>query len=430
MLEQRNITKNNLLESPITGWMIPNKENKAIFDLNHNNPMPSYQKANKQGTAIPGTYVKFPTTTDLPATDRIFDKTTGRQRVIAVRRGATSIWQDDQTKEEISLPVERILFKTSGKLIVDFYDNQMWEFMALTNMNGSNPNRSTEKNPKFFFVDENKQFNKIIEEINLKTEVESYCLTAPFNEVLLMAWGLGVNTDRGENAVRVHMHSMVGADPKMFQARLKNPDTKKRAYMMKAISMNIIAVQDLSIRWGNSNALIYTAPAGTDAVESFITLRTDEANNTFEVIKEFVLAQETPVTTLVTEKKNDSRVQMTWKGEDTPAAQVPQQPFQQTVHTENTPLTAPAAPGVTTQTITPEFLTEIKEAMSLRVILTVPNRINGSYAEKQWAVEAGKTIHTEVGMWFLANPDRLAEMRGLVASAKVRKEAEKAAGKA
>lgn len=384
----------------ISTW-IPLRKETVLFQTTNFNPFPTvfYIGANGKPT---GEKVHFPASKSFVAMDSIRDVKTGRNRVIAFRKNQSSIYQDEQSQavqdNPSKFPAEQIEFNQRGQLVVSsLQEAQLLEFLSLSNYCGNNPGRNPKEKVIYNYVEEGKIHNDLIQRENdidklkqwIMGKVDGGAYVTPFESVKVVAISLGMSANQEESSLRWSLWLAAKSDPKRFENILLSPDTKRKYWMRLALQRNIIQVTaNNSIKWINGQT-ICDCPQGKDAVEYFVSLKTESAETAYSAIREYTEsaapADENVIVNTIVPSKEEVLGSATKEV------------------LENTNVTYPE-----------ELVTLIKSAMKAGVIDAHLNRKYAKYispvtGEHEW--KGSTNVSNKIYAFFTVHPEELDELK-------------------
>lgn len=276
---------------PLSEFNKSKLKNTITFILNHQNPNPSMMRvAGNTSLSMTGTPVQFPNHFGLPNECQIFEN--GNQRIIRYAIGEKSIYKDEQSDDtKVPKKKQKIEF-INGILNVKKYETQLLEFMRKCEWNGSNTNRTGDK--QIFFYEYNPQAGAkdLVARESAKMKAKHWCFNADWIDLKSYAMVLSVDVDRDPEEVKWEMSILADRDPATFMEGLKNKSTQRKYIILEAIQLKVI-VEDKRqglIKWVNGNT-ISQAPTGKDAVDHLVGLTFNNADGEllYEAIKDAVL---------------------------------------------------------------------------------------------------------------------------------------------
>lgn len=244
-------------------------EKSFLFELMSPNLLSSYQDAKtKQPTKA------FPASYALKLEVEVFDREANppRRRIMRLVKGETSIWADEQSKDEKVPKAVTYLDFIDGKRLIAGDDTLMLKFLMKDPRNSSNPERDKKVNAQFKLVDMAKGLEEEIQKDMRLTEIKQWCYTGPWHEVAAYARVLNRPTDRDPSQVRADMVRHAIADPERFYSGMKNPLALRKHYVITAMEMDVLELDphSNSIMWKGSGTRLITAPLGAPAIDFFV----------------------------------------------------------------------------------------------------------------------------------------------------------------
>lgn len=153
-------------------------------------------------------------------------------------------------------------------------DREIHEFMALSNYNGSNPNRDTSKPIHFYCVDENKNSEVERKVRNFKREALNVAADLSADEVRTYIAAIGKDDNRPLELLRNELERIADLDPSGFLDLVNNKQSTMRAMIQRSLLKGAILFdQERSMfTWPNGEAILTVArTTGQDAIDELIS---------------------------------------------------------------------------------------------------------------------------------------------------------------
>jgi len=244
-----------------------------IFKLTHKNNSPA-----TEGRFYPGIQ-------GVPSEDVIFDSVS--KKTIPIRFSAN---EESIVKKEQPTYVEltNIMF-TNGSLRV--YEDQpnLLKYLRSCNWNKSNKNRVKGKAHIFYEYNPEAVAAQAIEDEELEIDARHAAKTMDFDDLLSLAIGVGMNTDRSAKEVRHDMMQFAKAKPREFLEAMDDPKVKRRVEILEAIELGILRKEQraIYIKETLGDVSIHVVPVGQDPLLSFVeaTLSTKEGEDAWKKVE-------------------------------------------------------------------------------------------------------------------------------------------------
>lgn len=210
------------------------------------------------------------------------------QRIIRLLPGEPSIYKDLQSPDKDVPKKNHSISFINGRKVVDGSDLLMLEFMMKSNQNLTNPNRKKDVLAKFELVDNTVAVSKEIAKDKLISEVTNWCWNGALDEILAYARVLNIPMNQQHDEIRHNLKVIAMRDPEKFFKDLKNPEMRKKHYVLEALDRGYL-VQDPtsnSISWQNNPyEPIAVAATGTSPIDVLVRkLSTEEGQLMYQTI--------------------------------------------------------------------------------------------------------------------------------------------------
>ncbi len=240
-----------------------------LFQLINPNLASSYSDSKtKQPTKA------FPASFGLKMEVEVFDKDAAipRRRVMRLVKNESSLWTDEQSKDEKVPKAITYLDFIDGKRLIPGDETLLIKFLMADDRNASKPGRNPKVNAIYELVDLAKGLEaEIIKDMRI-TELKQWCYLGPWHEVAAYARVLNRPVDRDPNQVRADMVRHAVADPERFFLGMKNELALRKHYVITAVETGVLEhdPSSNSLQWGGSGTRLITAPMGSPAIDFYV----------------------------------------------------------------------------------------------------------------------------------------------------------------
>lgn len=257
---------------------------KFIFRLLKKNAASSIVDARNNPIVYVGTF-QIPNTSIINEKN---DKGNMIQKTIRWIPGESTIYQEFQTPAKDLVKKSHKIAFTNGRKVVDGTDIFLLEFLMKCNQNITNINRKTSVSPVFELVDNTIAVSKEIAKDKLISEVTNWCWNGPWDEVAAYARVLNIPMNQTVDEVRHNLKIVAMRDTEKFMKELKNPEMRKKHYVLEALDRNYLTLDPASntIAWTNNPyEPVAVAPAGISPIDVLVRkLSTDEGQLMYSTI--------------------------------------------------------------------------------------------------------------------------------------------------
>lgn len=198
----------------------------------------------------------------------IFDEDLGYNREIRYCAAEPSIYVDEQSPSAVKTPV----FFRLGVLFANEKQRNLQEYLD------KHPGNRKNGGEKFYEVES----NKVRVEKNIKSEFAvmdaiGILREKPLDDLLAVAISFNIDIDRSVDEIKYDLLQKAKRSPKSFIDAFDNPVVQMKAKIKQAASLNIIKLNDDSVKWFDTNKLIVSVPAGMDPMDVFVRYCLTEA---------------------------------------------------------------------------------------------------------------------------------------------------------
>ena len=231
------------------------------------------------------------------------------QKTIRYIPGESSIYKDEQSPDkDVPKKSHKIEF-VNGRKVVDSTDIYLLEFMMKCNQNVTNPKRKTDVHAVFELVDNTIAISKEIAKDKLISEVTNWCWNGDLDEVKAYARVLNVDINQTTDEIRHNLKVIAMRNPEKFFKELKNPEMRKKHYVLEAIDRNFLLLDPASntIAWSNNPHMpIAVAASGISPVDVLVRkLSSDEGQLLYKTIVDLLTPDEEVETQMVIPSKEE-----------------------------------------------------------------------------------------------------------------------------
>lgn len=153
-------------------------------------------------------------------------------------------------------------------------DQEIHSFLALSNFNGSNPNRDTSKEIIIEQVDENKKSETERKQRNLKREALNLAVDLGVDDVKNLVAALGKDDTRKIDILRNELEIFADRDPVGFLEIANNKQAALKAVLNRALTKGVILfnVEQSMFTWPNNEAILTVSrTTGGDNVDELLS---------------------------------------------------------------------------------------------------------------------------------------------------------------
>lgn len=243
--------------------------------------------ANKPGSSNFAMKRMFAPSMNVPVVDVIFDDKTQTQREIRYIPGEKSIYKDEQSVKEMPRKRSEIIFK-DGWRVVQPQETLLLDYLRACNYNIHKKNRMPETTALFkeYRPEQLAQENLEKEELDVKARAAVFNMN--FEDMMVLAKGLGLNTNREAAEIRHDLLYRAKNNPSKFLADMSSKNTKRKWAVLEAVDSNIIQIdkKTCTVKWTDGGTIFQSA-LGMDIVEDFaeFTMSTEDGKNIFNRIQ-------------------------------------------------------------------------------------------------------------------------------------------------
>lgn len=153
-------------------------------------------------------------------------------------------------------------------------DQEIYSYLALSNYNGSNPNRDISKEIIFELVDESKKSEVERKVRNLKREALNAAADLDAEQVKIFVAALGKDDSRKIDILRNELETLADKDPAAFLELVSNKQAAMKATINRAIQKGAILFDTEQSRftWPNGEVILTVSrTTGGDNVEELLS---------------------------------------------------------------------------------------------------------------------------------------------------------------
>lgn len=225
-----------------------------------------------------------------------FNPKTSKYETVTIRHcvGESEIFKHLQSPDDRIQKTITHLELVDGHKMIRGSETTMLRYLALSNYNGSNPNRDTTVLPIFYLYDGNAAVEKAMEAEDATFELQAL-IRDPKNIDMLTSYARVIlppaEFDKvygKHDQLKFKMLGLAKGDPKRFKEELNNPATLKKHYILESIDAGILYVNENTngLYFRKNGELIQQAPMGLSPINLFVDKVTeDRTGGTAEVYK-------------------------------------------------------------------------------------------------------------------------------------------------
>lgn len=189
----------------------------------------------------------------------VYDKETDSIREIRYCESENSIYKDEQSERSVKSP---IVFRL-GRLFVGQDKPNLRRFLEV------HPGNKANGGNKFQLVDEEVKKSIEIDDEFLVHDAISLLRSKPVDDLLSVCLAFGINIDRPMAEIKHDLLIKAKSSPKVFIDSFDNPYVSMKSLIRQAESYQIIALNERSVSWFDTNKQIISVPAGQDPIDVF-----------------------------------------------------------------------------------------------------------------------------------------------------------------
>ena len=226
--------------------------------------------------------VQYPVVYMIKAEDIIYDPAKDINRKIRYIPGEASIFEDEQKDDaQVKSPITF----SNGYLMVDRTNPTLKKYLDHSNLNKSNPNRSSGSNPAFELVNHEVDAKKKIDKVMNQLDAVKLALDMPLTKLIAYAKILGVNVNKSTDEIRYDMKMKAEKDPSGFITGVDNPTNEVKEIINNAMDYNILSLKKNQVCW-KDGAIITHVPLGIRPMDHMAQFcMSEKGNATLEHIK-------------------------------------------------------------------------------------------------------------------------------------------------
>lgn len=213
----------------------------------------------------------------IPSEVTVFDEEQGRIRAIRYCPNEPSIYRDEQGEYARR---EHVTFRDK-MLAVPHTKPNLKEFLD------KHPGNVANGGSTFKTIDKNATAEEALEQEFAQHEAIALVRNKSVDELLPVALYLNININQKNAEIKRELLMEAKSNPTRFVQLFDNPQVKCRSAVMQAVDYQILNAKVDGMYWFDSNRLIVSAPAGTDAVD--VTTRfflTDKGASAYDRVLE------------------------------------------------------------------------------------------------------------------------------------------------
>lgn len=227
-------------------------------------------------------HLKMPSMKNVPASDRIFD--TGTKQYVDI-----ALIEDIRDNGKPKLGAIWFTKSNGGKIAIrgkGFQQQEIYEYLLLSNYRQDNPNRDKSITPIFKLVD--KLADAKAERLKRDREFMAMKVAKELKDemVRIMTLSRGGDKDEDMEILRGRIEDWAARDPEGFMEAEHDPITKRKAVIQDAYNTGIIDFDESEskVTWAKTGGTIVVIPRGTSFMEGMLTfsMRDKQSEATYQ----------------------------------------------------------------------------------------------------------------------------------------------------
>ena len=190
----------------------------------------------------------------------VYDEKSNSVREIRYCENENSIFKDEQSASSVKTP---IVFRM-GRIFVNPNQPNLDKYMSM------HPGNRANGGSDFELVDNEAKAKVDVEAEFLVSDAVSMIKSKPWDELLMVATALDLDTDRPVMEIKHDLLSFAKSNPKVFISSFDDPMVAMKSKINRAASMQIIKLDQDAVRWFDSNKTIISVPVGQDPTEVMV----------------------------------------------------------------------------------------------------------------------------------------------------------------
>jgi len=197
----------------------------------------------------------------------VYDEKTKSVREIRYCENENSVFKDEQSSSSVKTPV---IFRM-GRVFVGHNQPNLIKYLGL------HPGNKANGGSMFELVDNEARAKVDVESEFLIADAVAMIKDKSLEQLLVVATALGVDTDRPVMEIKHDLLVFAKSNPKTFIESFDDPMVMMKSKVNRAVSMQIIKIEEDAIRWFDSNRAIISVPAGQDPISIMVRYCMTEA---------------------------------------------------------------------------------------------------------------------------------------------------------
>lgn len=199
----------------------------------------------------------------------IFDEQTGQVRELRYCEGENSVFRDEQSDYATKSP---IVFRDKN-LFVRANQPNLQKYLEL------HPGNAANGGNLFSMIDETAKVEKTVVDEFLVHDAITLLRSKDLDELMAVAISFSIDTDRPASEIKHDLLIKAKTSPQTFIDSFDNPVVAMKAKLRQAEKLQIVKLQEDSIRWYDTNKVIIVVPVGKDPMDIFVRYCLTEAGS-------------------------------------------------------------------------------------------------------------------------------------------------------